>query len=625
MMGYRGEDLDLRTPHTWSATPADLTGAGELRGRPASYGAGRGGPIPVDETVLACCNHAFDAAMLNRSGDVRIEHLLHALTRIDAAAEALEARGLRVTALRRDTATAIGDIPIGLPNGKGSPRRSEALEDLLRLAADVGARRNSPATVDDLLHVMIDLEPGLPGLALVSRNLARQSSFGEAPVRGAYAPEPRVSDYPESYRARPAGASYYLGDAPRAARSDFHGTATDNIQNTRIDALEQMVRALGNDLAGERKALAGLMQDVQREVVMHRDETSRLSGGIQGVDSLIERRLGELSRPWLQMNDRLQGLEHAMTSVRAGTGGDTGPMNDRIAALEQAVQAALNETTRQSITLIDKVKSIESALVQRPAVIDGKVDLGPLLQRLDMIEEAVLSREATTREINDRLRGQDDQLAMERATLREAQDKILNEMKSLSGVIDREGNETASAVLESLTARLKGLAGVIEDRHSDTAQALAGNAQSIAGLIERLTTAEAASRESTDRAAALQQTYAQELLEVHDALMKLNTNQHMIAGSIESWREDTAGTLSLIGSRIETVEREAAKPISMLESLSATVDRMHRVTVERYYRRSRFWYWLFGTDDWIASSWPAHTPRLADDARLGRTTAEVKA
>ena len=37
-MGYRGEDLDLRTPQTWSATPADLAGAsdaGRHQERPA--------------------------------------------------------------------------------------------------------------------------------------------------------------------------------------------------------------------------------------------------------------------------------------------------------------------------------------------------------------------------------------------------------------------------------------------------------------------------------------------------------------------------------------------------------------------------------------------------------------
>jgi hypothetical protein len=53
----------------------------------------------------------------------------------------------------------------------------------------------------------------------------------------------------------------------------------------------------------------------------------------------------------------------------------------------------------------------------------------------------------------------------------------------------------------------------------------------------------------------------------------------------------------------------------MLTALSGTVDKMHKVTVERYYRRNRFWYWLFGTDDWLAASWPSQSARIAEELR----------
>ena len=33
-MGYRGEDLDLRTPQTWSATPTDLAGVSDAKSAP---------------------------------------------------------------------------------------------------------------------------------------------------------------------------------------------------------------------------------------------------------------------------------------------------------------------------------------------------------------------------------------------------------------------------------------------------------------------------------------------------------------------------------------------------------------------------------------------------------------
>jgi hypothetical protein len=70
-----------------------------------------------------------------------------------------------------------------------------------------------------------------------------------------------------------------------------------------------------------------------------------------------------------------------------------------------------------------------------------------------------------------------------------------------------------------------------------------------------------------------------------------------------------------LAARIENLEQAAVRPIEMLETLSATVDKMHKVTVEKYYRRNRFWYWLFGTDDWLAASWPSQSARIAEELR----------
>jgi hypothetical protein len=93
MMAYRGEDLDLRTPQTWVAAPAELSASSELPVQQSGNRGGyRSGPILVDETVLACCNYAYDVALANRSADVRVEHLLNAMSHIEAAAVALEAR-----------------------------------------------------------------------------------------------------------------------------------------------------------------------------------------------------------------------------------------------------------------------------------------------------------------------------------------------------------------------------------------------------------------------------------------------------------------------------------------------------------------------------------------------------
>src|SRR5215467_12792246 len=106
-MAYKGTDLELRTPRqamSGGDTPAVREPAGNGGVRLAgSFGV----PIAVDETVLACCNRAYDVARFHGAVDVRLEHLLHALTRVGVAAEALAKLGIRVDALRRDTAVAI--------------------------------------------------------------------------------------------------------------------------------------------------------------------------------------------------------------------------------------------------------------------------------------------------------------------------------------------------------------------------------------------------------------------------------------------------------------------------------------------------------------------------------------
>ena len=115
--------------------------------------------------------------------------------------------------------------------------------------------------------------------------------------------------------------------------------------------------------------------------------------------------------------------------------------------------------------------------------------------------------------------------------------------------------------------------------------------------------------------AKLSETFQNELSELHVGLAKVNGNQHTIATAIDAQAQDSANAFGILATRIESLEKATAKPVEMLEALSGTVDKMHRVTVERYYRRNRFWYWLFGTDDWLAASWPSQSARIAEELR----------
>ncbi len=602
-MGYRGDDLDLRTPQTLSASGAP--------GRPA-YGAGRGTPIPVDETVLAACNHAFDVALAHRAGEVTLDHLLYALTRIDEAVDVLEARGVRVAGLRRETATVVAsEIPAVLVNGKASPRRSDELEDTLRVAAQAASRRDAPAGVEDVLRAMVDVRPDLAVVLQPQRVPPRYS--------GAYYDLPP----PRAYEAERARAGYAVSEA-RAVRGDAIRSdlsPTDTIQNSRLEALEQMVRALSNDLASERKVFSGVLQDMQREVMAQRDDMTRFSGAVP-------------ERVTSEITDRMQGLERAMMSSRLPAV-DLGPVLDRLAALEQAI------TSREA----------------------PKVDLGPIASRLDLIEEAVLSHEPSVlMGLNNRLKAVEDGLVADRAQGAEAHQTLMAEVGSLS------------ASVAALATELKAAASsqeAVGDRLDKLTEAVAGsNTQAerwLEGVDTKLGLIETGARAAADLADQRQASHAQDLKELHEALVKLSDNQHALSSSIGDWWRDSAaqvsevaakvsrlgntaeglelnlgsmgnglsgfgrslmdvdariggidGSLSALAGRLDRIEKEAGKPVAMLESVSGTLDNMHRVTVERYYRRNRFWYWLFGTDDWVAASWPSQAARIVGDLKAVR-------
>ena len=492
-MTYRGEDLDLRTPQARGATG----------GFPSEAGLGRhDGPIWVDDTVLACCNHAYEVALAHRSAEVRLEHLLHAMTRIDPAAQVLESQGIRELALRRETATVIAsDIPVGLPNGKARPRRSEELELVLRKASQIASSHEAPASVKDLLHVMTDIEPGLRGLDLLQRHIGRASGYGAEPRYASYDAPQR-----ESVRMVPA---YYVNEAsmPRP-------TPTDNVQNTRLDNLEQMMRALSNDMANERESVTELLHGLQNDV---------RSGRLAGSSGLSPEALDQTTKT---LDERLANFERSLET--------------RFDIVETALKGSSGEGA----------------------------DLGPMAQRLENMEKALLSRDDSSSDtlsdkIATRLRG------------------AFGDGKASSEIVSGQ----VRAVVTPISKRLDDLQQALDMRQGVAATALNSLSDRIGELESSL------SRVSTGSVSSLS---GDDLSEVHDALMKLNANQHTLADAVSTWRGDTEDRVN---------------------DMSTTIERLHKVTVERYHRRNRLWYWLFGTDDWIAESWPSQAARVEEELK----------
>jgi len=556
-MAYRGGDLDLRTPRTWSA--AALEPPAPMYERPR--GTYAPGPIWVDEVVLACVNHAYDVALAHRAAEVRLEHLLHALTRIDTAAEVLEVRGIRVAALRRESATVIAsELPASLPPGEGGPRHSEELEHVLRAASLIASRRNAPATVDDLLHLMLEVEPDLPGLGLLARIDPRFNAANGTFPRSA---RPAYNNNYYTPNSEPSSNSNQPPrEVPRPPRNEL-GHSVGNGQASRLDAVEQMLRTLSADFGNDRNSISGLLGDIQRDVANLR-----------------------------------------------GSPVDVGPIADRIATIERSITAGFEQFSLA-------IASIENDIRARG---QEKRDLAPLANRLEIIEEAVLSRdnEKAIRELSERLDRLETTLAGERTRAAEAGAVLRGEIGQLAQSVEAHRSEIAGAVLP-LNDRVAEFRSTVESNQTEAGATLRALADRVGAIEQLVVSGQTAARE--------------DLTEVSDAIVKLNANQHTLAGNIEQARNDARDGLAALhddvrvtsasfttaldamSPRFALIEGETQRIGGSVDGLSGTVENMYRMTIERYYRRNRFWYWLFGTDDWVAASWPSQSHRIAEDLK----------
>jgi hypothetical protein len=610
-MGYRGEDLDLRTGPGWSSgsgLASDIGGShveplGAVRGR-RQTGAGRStGPIWVDETVLACCNHAFEVALAHRSEEVRIEHLLHALTRVEPAAEVLQARGIRVVPLRRDTATVIAsELPISSAPAGTPPRRSNEMAEVLRLAAAEAAHRNAPAGVADLLDVLVELKPDLGGASLLSRNMGRLAT------------EPR-------YVERTEPPMRERRERDRRGSQTYSRFSTEGYAPARTDSVELAVDALGADMAEDRRVLHAMLHDVRREIVDQRQEHSRLGSGLDERLALLEQLVSTQGAPrdegkW---GERLRALETGLDQRLNAMAQSWTALTERLQSLEHAIREPRHAEQQAMLGLTDRLKTIEATLTQP----GSQFDLRPLSGRLDIIEEALLSHDSEpAREIVDRTRALEEAISAQRAQSFETASSLAAEIKALSGavttqasqaeriqsaqsdrlqvlagLVDRHRSELSTTLIEPLATRMQGVVRAIDVRQEQIGQALAT-------LMQRVGAVEQSLAQHAEKSAAARSDVEQAFTELGEALVQIHSSQRQTASDVEKWHAEAAGDIAVVANRIEGMEREASRPFKMLDAMKEGIDRLQHFTVDRERRRSRFWLWLFGTEDWQAASWP---------------------
>ncbi len=328
-MAYRGQDLDLRVGRT--SAMRGTAGLGEMGGGFDTHGAAplRHGPIAVDETVLATCNHAYEAAVFHGSREVRLEHLVYALARVGAAAQILDDLGIRPETLRREAALSIAaEVPSAAADAKNEPATSEELEATLRRASERAAERGGLAGVADLLRAIVTASRDNATVGLLQRATSDPGKL-------------------ERWREEALRREPSLTQVLRAAHAPDNSAAII----TRLEAVETAMRALAGDSAAERRATHDALRHVQEALVALGSMKSSAADRTDEVKSIIDARTQDLSELILSLDDRL----HALARGDAAPSEDVRARFDRLeqrfeeqsAALSKSVTPALSERLSQ--------------------------------------------------------------------------------------------------------------------------------------------------------------------------------------------------------------------------------------------------------------------------------------
>ncbi|MEZ5842994.1 MAG: hypothetical protein R3D27_04590 [Hyphomicrobiaceae bacterium] len=561
-MAYRGGDLELRVPHglsgregAFQAEPGWLARALDSA---ESRAGDAGATVWVSPPVLSAVNRAYDLAVAHRAREVRLEHLVHALTLIDETALTLERHGIRVATLRRESAAVIAEQrPDGPVNGRAEPFTSQELIDTLRLAAESAYQRRSPTTTEDILAVLFDMKRETTSRTL----LARHRSDWNLNVPA----EPRE-------RVRVSAGSQIIGDVGTRGEA---ASVTDAFQNNRLDALERAVRELAQDIGGERRVLADLLGELQRgsgrsepaqpaprattldrlsaleqailenrapkaqPVAAEGGASAELGDRLSRIERNVEMKFAELARTWALLGERLQGIEELMLEDRPAASFDVPQtlsrrldaldgLEGKLKALEQSValvldqfgglERRLEEAGRVDVDLTPvsaRLGEIEHLLKsERGGTVDfgpiehrlagiervvgagsgAIVDLSPLDGRLKDIENRASDTALYVEGVSERLDVIEGHIDAQRAGLAQTSATIGSELKALAATITSQ--RATSERLEAIIGdRIQSLLGGMERQRSDLAASVSRTvAQSVEQSIVRASTAESETR-----------------------------------------------------------------------------------------------------------------------------------
>jgi len=400
-MAYKGSDLDLRLLRAGATSPN--AGAVEHLGEGAWVQAARSGSgIAVDEAVLACCNSAYDIASFHAADSVRLEHLLHALTRAAGGVDLLSELGVRVDGLRRETAAAIAaDMPPGAIERSEAPAASGAFEDVLRRACDLAARRWSPTTLPDVLRILLSGGPSSPAAGLLLRAAAdpqRLERWRDEPRREVLAAVPIPSEAdPRAPLAETLREQLGQMESALRALRDEVGADRKAFGDLLRDVWSELptLRMLRDEVAADRKVIGELLRDVRSELQV-RDKEGGAGVGtmdVGAVDALLEAKFGGLGKATSDLVERLPAID------RLVAGEPSQELLGRLEAVEERIELrALEAADKVANGLAERLERTEASLRRLQEAADRNWTSGG--ERQIALEASVRAQMQTADEAN---------------------------------------------------------------------------------------------------------------------------------------------------------------------------------------------------------------------------------
>jgi hypothetical protein len=355
--------------------------------------------------------------------------------------------------------------------------------------------------------------------------------------------------------------------------------------HARLDQMDNALRRMQADMATDRRMLADLVRDLQRDLAQPRTGGPGLPAGfVERIDdrmSAIERSLSA-------------GLKNVDKLVATGIASGSGD-----GALAELVTQQLVEVTDQVKTATDRLQALERTMETRQGEL--KTALGSDLR--GMIERAMSTQTqgggVLQSLLNDRLGSISQQFDQQNLSITSAVAQLTEPLLERMRSVEQSGQQQAQVVR------------AVGEKSAQLEQLLRGfgeqNTRTVQGLVEQVSTAHQA-----------------ELRELHDALLKLGQNQQTLAENLEQWRAENEGGMSIVSNRLELLERASAQPLAMLKQVQTDIQHLQQVAVADYDQNNQgFFVWLFGTKDPLKGAWRDETAQIR--ARLRQMREERKA